>query len=160
MRQSHTYTPEERAASAERLRKLWQDPEWRARREAGVRAAAERGVQRKVNSESMKREWADPVKRKRRLNAMAEAMEVNRPKHRATLLALKADPAFEEKRARKAQEYKDRNPLRMKVSALHAAKKRRGFDVPAHLWKEYRFLVDKKSLTAREAGAVLGLVRP
>ena len=160
MRDGKTYTAEERAASAERLRKCWQDPEWRAKRLSGVRRAADRGVYSKATSATMKNEWADPIKRKKRLNAMAEAMEVNRPKHRETLLKLKADPAFEQKRAKKAQEYKDRNPLLMKASALHAAKKKRGFDVPSHLWKEYQFLVKKKSLSAREAGAVLGLVRP
>lgn len=160
MRDGKSYSQEERAASGERLKKLWQDPEWRAKRLAGLRRAAERGVQSKKNSENMKRQWADPVKRRNRLKAMAEAMEVNRPMHREVMLRNKADPAFEEKRARKVKEHQTRNPLKMKVSALLIARKRRGFDVPPHLQEDYRRLRYQKKLSAREAGVILGLVRP
>ena len=49
--------------------------------------------------------------------------------------------------------------LRMKVNGILTARKRRGFDVPLHLWSEYTRLRKSKKLSAREAGEVLGLVR-
>lgn len=156
MKRKPQFTPEQRAASAERLRAMWQDPEWRAKRLAAVKDAAARGTYSRCNAENNKRAWADPVKRKKRMASLMAHSE----KRREAFRALKTDPAFEEKRARKVREYQKANPLHLKAKALLVARKRRGFDVPPHLWKEYRFLVKRKCLSAHEAGVALGLVRP
>ncbi len=154
-------TPEQRAAAAERLRQMWKDPEWRAKRLAGVKAASERGKGNAAKSEANKRLWADPAKRRARLEAIQRALTErgNSEKFRAIFLKLKADPAFEEKRARKCKEKQKDMALRMKVNGIITARKRRGFDVPQHLWPQYRWLRKSKKLSAREAGEALGLVR-
>ena len=154
-------SPEQRAAAAERLRQQWKDPEWRAKRRAGIRAAAERGKGNAAKSEANRRMWADPAKRKARMEAIQRACveRGNSEKFREIFVKLKADPAFEEKRARKCKEKQKQMALRMKVNGMLVARKRRGFDVPQHLWPEYRWLRKAKKLSAREAGQVLGLVR-
>ena len=44
------------------------------------------------------------------------------------------------------------------VARREAHDRKRGFKVPARMWKEYRFLIDVKKLRACEAGRVLGLI--
>lgn len=153
--------PEQRAAARERLRQMWKDPEWRAKRRAGLKAASERGNGNAAKSEANRRMWADPLKRKARLEAIQRALTErgNSEKFRAVLMRLKADPAFEKKRASKVKEKQKDMALRMKVNGILTARKRRGFDVPHQLWPEYQRLRKTKKLTAREAGQVLGLVR-
>lgn len=155
-------TPEQRAAAGERLRQMWKDPEFQAKRRAGIKAASERGVGNQAKSEANRRLWADPVKRKARMEAIQRALieRGNHEKLRDNFIKLKADPAFEEKRARKCREKQKEMTVRMKVNAIITARKRRGFDVPHHLWPEYQRLRKSKKLSAREAGEVLGLVRP
>ena len=154
-------TPEQRAAAGERLRQQWKDPEWRAKRRAGVKAAAERGRGNAAKSEANKRLWADPVKRRARLEAIQRALieRGNSEKFRENFIRLKADPAFEDKRARKAKEKQKGMAMRLKANAIITARKRRGFDVPQRLWAEYQWLRKSKKMSAREAGQVLGLVR-
>lgn len=154
-------SPEQRTAAGERLRQMWKDPEWRAKRLAGIKEASARGKGNAAKSEANKRLWADPAKRKARLEAIQRALTErgNSEKFRENFIRLKADPAFEKKRARKCKEKQKDMALRMKVNGIITARKRRGFDVPQHLWRDYQMLRKSKKLSAREAGEVLGLVR-
>jgi len=153
--------PEHRAAAAERMRKQWQDPEWRAKREAGLAEAFARGTGHKNRSASMKAQWADPKKRKARLDAIKRGLDNGmREKRREIIKKAFGSPEVEEKRLRKLREKFASTPLRLKASAMMLARKKRGFDVPRHLKADYTFLRKKKHLSAREAGLVLGLVRP
>lgn len=79
-------------------------------------------------------------------NPEMRALFVNHAKSPARLKRLKA--AATSPRARAANS----------VARRAAHDRKRGFKVPARLWKEYRFLIDVKKLRAHEAGRVLGLI--
>jgi len=154
-------TPESRAKSAERLRAQKANPEFEAKRLAAIKAAAERGVFKKQNTENNKKAWGDPTKRAIRLRAIRESYDdEKREAARQRWAKLRADPVFEAKRLAALAKVQERNTLRLTAMAIATHRKRRGFDIPHHLKAEYVFLRKRKHLSAREAGLVLGLVRP
>jgi hypothetical protein len=137
-----TTSPAARAAASVRLKGHWADPAWREKQRRGIRESAARGTYSRWKSEIMTRIWADPSKRESRVESVRQALDGGgREKIRATILALKAKPEFEAKRA------------------LMAARAKRGFDVPPHLRAEYKALRLSKRLSAQEAGQVLGLIK-
>jgi len=154
-------SPESRQKSAERMRAQLKNPEFEAKRLAAIKEAAARGVYKKQNSETNKKIWADPTKRAIRLKAMRAAYDdEKREAARARLAKLRTDPEFEAKRLAALAKVQAATNLRMKAMAIATHRKRRGFDIPHHLKADYKFLRERKNLSAREAGLVLGLVRP
>lgn len=158
-----TFTPEQRAAMSERMKRQRADPAFEARRKAALTAAyaddVVRCVIRRKISEANKEQWKDPVVRRKRLSAIAKGLDNGTREKRAALLAeRRKDPAQEQKRLDALRRKCAETPLKKRAVALANARKRRGFDVPARLWDEYRRL-QKKGLLAREAGIALGLIR-
>lgn len=142
------------------MRAMWQDPEWRAHRLERVMESKARGTGNAARAEGMRKVWKDPAQRRARIAGIMEGLKNgNLEKHRATIAKTMADPAVQEKRLRKLREKFATMPLILKARGMALARRRRGFDVPAHLWKEYQFLRNTKCLSAREAGLALGLVR-
>lgn len=74
----------------------------------------------------------------------------------ATAKANWSDPAYRDRVAPIIAET-NRKPKRC-AKIRRACELRRGFAIPSDKADEYRFLTNNKSLTAREAGAVLGLI--
>lgn len=158
-----TLTPEQRQVLSERMKRNRQNPAFEAKRAAAVKAAfeadADRGVIRRKISQANKEQWKDPVIRRKRLSAIAKGLDNGTREKRAAILAeRRKDPAYEEKRLAGIRRKCAEQPFKKRAVALANARKRRGFDVPARLWDEYRRL-QKKGLLAREAGIALGLIR-
>lgn len=154
---------EQRAAKRARIKALWADPEFRRRHLEGVRAGVERnkitGEASRKKSAASKAVWADPEKRARVLAGVRKKMESGYAEVMAEKLCRqRADPAFEEKRRRRSAEAFERH--RSKYVAIISAynRRKRGFTVPAHLRKEYLYLLKVKCLPASEVGRILGLV--
>jgi hypothetical protein len=153
-----TLTPEQRAASAERMRKNWENPEWREK----IRAGAKRSTQQRMQ---------DP-EQKARLTVGLRSNEMKRLARLRTVLNEKySDPAEREKLRQRMialQKAGVINPKKHRITKEHWAKlvagqkrsqdRRRGFSVPKHLWDEYSFLVNSKKLTAIQAGIMLGII--
>jgi hypothetical protein len=164
MKRKPKFTPEQRAAAAERLRAKWQDPEWRAKREAGCRRAWERDaitgeIRRKIAASNVE-QWKDPLIRRKRTQAIAKGLDAGvREMRRAQLAERRNDPVMEAKRIAKLRAKCALIKGKKRAVAQANNRKRRGFDVPARLWVIYRELLKKRKYTAREAGIVLGLVR-
>lgn len=164
MKKKCNFTPEQRAASAARLKALWQDPEFQRKRAAAVQAAVERnrrdGRANEKRSATMKAIWADPGARAKRKAAARKKAESEAGRKQAALFAeLRSDPEFQRKRLKRLKEYSAKSASAIKARLSANNTKRRGFAVPARLWWEYCFLRKSKKLLAREAGVALGLVR-
>lgn len=94
------WTPEARAAQAEKNRQMWADPIKRIERAAAIkRRFIERPQDRKALAEMRRREWADPTKRAQRIERLTASK--NTPQARAQLsAAMRArwrDPAMRAK---------------------------------------------------------------
>jgi len=158
------WTPERRAMMAEKMRQQRNNPEFQAARLKALRetfaADAERGTIRRKISEANKEQWKDPAVRRKRLKAIMQGLDNGTREKRAALLAeRRKDPANEEKRIAALRKKFAQMKAKKRAVAYANARKRRGFDVPARLWGEYRKLMDKRGMLAREAGIALGLVR-
>ena len=147
-------------ASSERMRKHWQDPEFRAKQRAGIKAAFDKGKGNDKRSDNLRARWKNPRTRKNLMESQQAYLENGGREKRAEVFArLRADPAYEAKRLRKWREAMEKKKNRLKAAAMILNRKRRGFDVPAHLWDEYQRLVKSKRLRAREAAIVLGIIK-
>lgn len=154
-------SPESRKKSGERMRAQLKNPEFETKRLAAIKEAAARGVYKKQNSETNKKVWSDPAKRAARLKAIRAAYDdEKREAARQRMAKLRANPEFEAKRLAALAKVQAKTNLRMKALAIATHRKRRGFDIPHHLKADYKFLRERKNLSAREAGIALGLVRP
>lgn len=163
MKRTLNVSPEERATRSERMRKQWQDPEFRARRKAAVEAAVERnretGETSRKKAANAKAMWSDPAKRARILAGLRKKLESGHAEVLAANMAkMKADADIEAKRRRATALNFERNRSKYVATIMAHNRRSRGFDVPARMWKEYRFLCKVKGLTARQAGIALGLV--
>lgn len=155
-RKSPRLTPEQRAALAERARKLHTNPEINAKRAAGI-----------------KRCWQDPEYRARHL-AILKQFETKRKARNRLVNAEKAvDPEWKEanrKRilalwasgkmyeAQKTRSYSPEGYARLIASIKRAQDKRRGFKVPPLVKSRYLHLIRSKRLSAKEAGRIMGLI--
>lgn len=164
MKRAINLTPEQRAALGERMRRQRLDPAFEAKRRAKLTEAYANDVAacaiRKKISEASMAQWKDPLVRRKRMQAIAHSMDNGlREKRQAILAERRKDPEAEAKRiAALRKKFAAIKPKKTAI-ARAVARRRRGFDVPASLWKEYRRLLRNKGLRAREAGIALGLVR-
>lgn len=164
MKRKPTFTPEQLAAYSQRMKRQRADPAFEAKRKARLAEAyvddvTKCMIRRKIG-EASKAQWKDPVIRRKRMQAIAKGLDNGmREKRQAMLAERRKNPEMEAKRIaglrKKFAEIKNKK----RAVAMANNRKRRGFDVPARLWPEYRKLIDKRGYRAREAGIALGLVR-
>lgn len=138
------------------------DPDFEKKRLEGIRRFwAEKGTHGSKTRERLAKcasaSWA-----KRRLKGMAklELAEAERTRRREQLLKNKAATSFETRRINrvKAASATPLGHVKKSLTMNAVNDKRRGFKVPAAMWKEYRWLKNSKGLSAAEAGRILGLV--
>jgi hypothetical protein len=152
--------PEQRAASGERMRALWQDPEFRAKRlAASIKANkakwADPEYRAKIQS-NLEKYHNDPIRLARTRVAIAKRFDTPGERERASqqmrqlwedgkisVDASRITPAGKRKRA---------------VATTKSHNKKRGFSIPPHLRKDYDHLVYSKKIKSREAGKILGLI--
>jgi hypothetical protein len=151
-----SWSDERRRASAERMRALWADPEFCAKRaEASRRAIKDKWTNRR--EEAMAQMWELRHNPKRCAYAHIRLQDPQRmSRHQELLARLNSDPAIKERRVA-ALRKRFADPAYRKTLA-RAQDKRRGFRIPAHKRAEYDFLRITKKFTAREAGQMLGLI--
>lgn len=122
----------------ESLAKTRSSGEYGAKVSAGLKAFYRRNLDAvEAIGKRLKATWENPEMR---------ALFVERAKSPARLKRLKAAATSPRARAANA------------VARREAHDRKRGFKVPARVWKEYRFLIDVKKLRSAEAGRVLGLL--
>lgn len=156
--------PENREAAQRRLADLWKDPAFREARKKAIEEAKERnrttGETSRRKREAMKEFWANPTNRAKMMARVRKKKESGKYHDNAnTLAALRGNIEVEERRLKRLREYHAENRGLRIASMAQINRKRRGFDVPANLWKEYQYLLKTKKMRAREAGILLGLVR-
>jgi len=164
MSRKPTFTPEQLAAYSERMKRQRADPAFEAKRRAKLAEAYLSDVVkcaiRKKIGEASKASWQDPVIRRKRMQSIAKGLDAGmREKRQALLAERRNNPEMEAKRIAGLRRKFAEIANKKRAVAMANNRKRRGFDVPARLWKEYRKLIDQRGYRAREAGIALGLVR-
>jgi hypothetical protein len=151
------WSDERRRAAAERMRALWADPEFCAKRaEASRKAIEDKWTNRREEALTQMR-YNLQCSPKRSAYAHTRLQDPQRmSRHQKLLAHLNSDPAIKEKRIA-ALRRKFADPA-YRQTLKRAQDKRRGFRVPAHKKAEYDFLRITKKLNAREAGQMLGLI--
>lgn len=152
-----SYSPERRRALAERMKALWSDPEFCAKRaEASRKAIADKWTNHREEALAQMH-YNMRYSPKRCAYARTRLQDpVKMRRHQELLAQLNSDPAIKEKRiAALRQRFAD--PA-YRETLVRAQDKRRGFRVPQSKRAEYDFLRISKKFTAREAGQMLGLI--
>lgn len=129
-------TPEQRAANTARVKKQWEDPEFKAKVSAAISDTMNSVEFKAAHSERSKKLWEDPEYRKKTSAAAKEAM--NRPEekaakserskkmwadpevkaaHSAATKAMWADPEYREKTTAAIKEANSRPEVKAKISA-------------------------------------------
>ena len=132
----HKHTPEQVAANTARVKKQWEDPEFKAKVSAAISDTMNSVEFKAAHSERSKKLWEDPEYRKKTSAAAKEAM--NRPEekaakserskkmwadpevkaaHSAATKAMWADPEYREKTTAAIKEANSRPEVKAKISA-------------------------------------------
>lgn len=151
------FSAERRRALSERMKALWTDAEFCAKRaEASRRAIKDKWANNREEALAQM-QFNMQYSPKRCEYARTRLQDAARMERHQELLAhLNSDPAIREKRMSGLKKKWADPEYRKKMS--QAYDKRRGFRIPPQKRAEYDFLRISKKCTAREAGQMLGLI--
>lgn len=153
-------SPEETERRRQRLKKFWQDPEFRQKRLEGVKRAHERISEnprlaaRRLDSV---RKAQASIKRAVR-NRLANYKRWSDPEQ-VRIASERCKKLWEDGTLKGGKGRLTKEGIARKIEATKAMHdKRRGFKIPDRLRAEYDRLVNSKKIKAREAGRMLGLI--
>lgn len=154
-------SPEQKTAQLERLKKLWDDPEFREKISKRVIEAntgrRQSEATRRKRSESLK---ASHKKRIAMGRTCLPLTEEQKEKRRKVLERNRFNKDIEEKRKIRAEKARSvaLYKIRVMLNLQQMHERKRGFKVPAKLFKDYQRLMKTKKYRAKEAARMLGII--